>query len=402
MPPRRGFISPDTEKLIQEACTQLRAEAKPNISDVIRKIEARTGVALPYHTVRNRFQGKKHGHVSQQLLSPEAEKVLVDWVTFLSDTNHPVSEWTVRQKAEVLCGKTPSKTWMVSFLRRHPEVKLGKSSGLDRVPSSCPAGIQAVDGESDDQSSSSGVNDVNNGGENSRTKTAILPGDSQAFSAPVLSHHPPLAPRSVVPNSTTFPVNAFPMVLVPFPPSVFYASSTQPNQKRVAGRPTSPSNPVQAQLDTLSQTCSDLSQQYMELRSENLALKARCAIAETETRDLKRRLNTKKNKPQKRRKLNVKGLGLAKEREALRMAEEQKKREARAQRVARRAEREEQGRQRDPNAPFPGALTSKTKADLQDIAQILGLTTDGQKKDILTRINAHFDANPLLYGGFTL
>ncbi|GLB43946.1 hypothetical protein LshimejAT787_1501300 [Lyophyllum shimeji] len=83
-------------------------------------------------------------------------------------------------------------------------------------------------------------------------------------------------------------------------------------------------------------------------------------------------------------------------RQALRAAEEQRKREAREQRAAKEAEREEQRRQRDPNAPFTGALTSKTKADLQDIAQALGLTTDGQKKDLLARINAHFEANPSL------
>ena len=63
---------------------------------------------------------------------------------------------------------------------------------------------------------------------------------------------------------------------------------------------------------------------------------------------------------------------------------------------AKEAEREEQRRQRDPNAQFTGALTSKTKADLQDIAQVLGLATNGQKKDILARINSHFDANPVL------
>jgi hypothetical protein len=39
----------------------------------------------------------------------------------------------------------------------------------------------------------------------------------------------------------------------------------------------------------------------------------------------------------------------------------------------------------------------KAKADLQDIAQVLGLTMDGQKKDILANINAHFDANPILH-----
>jgi hypothetical protein len=41
-------------------------------------------------------------------------------------------------------------------------------------------------------------------------------------------------------------------------------------------------------------------------------------------------------------------------------------------------------------------LLLKTKANLQDIAQVLGLTMDGQKKDILAHINVHFDANPIL------
>ena len=53
MPPRKVSIRPDIENLIQEACTRLRAQPKANISDVIREIKARTGVTLPYHTVRN-------------------------------------------------------------------------------------------------------------------------------------------------------------------------------------------------------------------------------------------------------------------------------------------------------------------------------------------------------------
>ena len=134
-------------------------------------------------------------------------------------------------------------------------------------------------------------------------------------------------------------------------------------------------------------------------------LKAHCAIAGTQIQELKQQLNTKENRPQKRRKLNVnarwlnsdEGLRLAEEQEALRVAGDQKKREAREQRTAKEVEREEQRLQRDPTAPFAGALTSKTKADLQDIAQVLGLTTDGQKKDILARINAQFDANPVLH-----
>ncbi len=199
------------------------------------------------------------------------------------------------------------------------------------------------------------------------------------------------------------------MVLKPIPPSVFYASTTtRPKRKCITGRRalSSESNPVQAQLNTLSQAYSDLSHQIAELHSENSTLKAHCAIAGTEIQDLKRRLNAKGNKSQKRRKLNVEarwlnsdeGLRLAEEQEALRVAQEQKKNEAREQRAAKEAERDEQRRQRDPNAPFTGLLTmtSKTRADLQDIAQVLKLSTDGQKKDILARINAYFDANPAM------
>ena len=50
---------------------------------------------------------------------------------------------------------------------------------------------------------------------------------------------------------------------------------------------------------------------------------------------------------------------------------------------------------RDPNEPFIGALT--TKLDLQDIAQALGLSVDGAKKDILKCITNHFDTNPNLH-----
>ncbi|KAI0245976.1 hypothetical protein BJV78DRAFT_1258732 [Lactifluus subvellereus] len=39
MPPRRVPIGPDVERLIQESCTQLCAQAKPNISDIVHKIE---------------------------------------------------------------------------------------------------------------------------------------------------------------------------------------------------------------------------------------------------------------------------------------------------------------------------------------------------------------------------
>ena len=148
-----------------------------------------------------------------------------------------------------------------------------------------------------------------------------------------------------------------------------------------------------------------------ELRAHVAALESRVATAEAhaklayaEVHDLKRQLNTKTNKSKKRRKLNVdarwlnsdEGLRVAQEQEATRAAEEERRREVREQRTARQAERDEQRRQRDPNAPFTGTLATKAKADLQDIAQALELESDGQRKDILARINTHFDTHPHL------
>ncbi|KAG6816620.1 hypothetical protein H0H87_004467, partial [Tephrocybe sp. NHM501043] len=133
--PTRVPITPEVEKLIQEACTLLHTQAKPNITEVLRQIKDVHDVDLPYHTVRNGFLGihvpPRQAHVNQQLFSPEAEHVLIDWIKFLSDIGHTLSKRTIRKRAEALCGKKPSQSWIVFFLRRHPDIKLGKPSGLD-------------------------------------------------------------------------------------------------------------------------------------------------------------------------------------------------------------------------------------------------------------------------------
>ena len=93
MPPRQP-LSPEASQLIHEACNTLRAyppQIKSNITQVLRDIKNRTGHALPYDTVRHRFLGTslppREAHVNQLLLSPDAEKILLDWIIFLSDTS---------------------------------------------------------------------------------------------------------------------------------------------------------------------------------------------------------------------------------------------------------------------------------------------------------------------------
>jgi hypothetical protein len=89
-------------------------------------------------------------------------------------------------------------------------------------------------------------------------------------------------------------------------------------------------------------------------------------------------------------------LRLAQEQQALREKQENKKREAHEQRVAKEAERERLRLESDRNEPFTGALTTKSKPDLQDIAHALGLLTTGGKKVLLERITHCFNENPSL------
>ena len=126
---------------IREACNTLRTQAKPKITQVLQEIKDRTGHVLPYDTVRRRFLGislsPSEAHAHQQLLSPAVEKVLVDWIVFLSDTSHPLNKRSIRKKAEALCGRKPSESWIRAFLGRHPEVTLGRPSGLDPKRAQC-------------------------------------------------------------------------------------------------------------------------------------------------------------------------------------------------------------------------------------------------------------------------
>ena len=134
-------------------------------------------------------------------------------------------------------------------------------------------------------------------------------------------------------------------------------------------------------------------------------VEAHAQLAYTEVHALKWQLNAKTNKSTKQHKLNVnarwlnsdEGLRIAQEQETTRAAEEERRREVREQHTAKQVEWDEQCQQRDPNTPFACALVTKTKADLQDIAQVLGLAIDSQRKDLLVQINAHFDTHPHLH-----
>ena len=90
---------------------------------------------IPVQTLRNRHKGKSKphrlAHGMQQRLSPEAETVLVVWIQLWADTARPVSISRIQRIARDLAGGKVGKNWVYRFLERHPELKLGKPSGLD-------------------------------------------------------------------------------------------------------------------------------------------------------------------------------------------------------------------------------------------------------------------------------
>ncbi len=88
-------------------------------------------------TVRDRYWAvhapARVAHVGQQLLSPEEELAVVDWLEHLSEQGCPLDKCTVIDMTTILTEnpKPPNKKWIYRFLNRHPEIVLGKPSGLD-------------------------------------------------------------------------------------------------------------------------------------------------------------------------------------------------------------------------------------------------------------------------------
>lgn len=90
---------------------------------------------IPIQTLRDRNKGKtrpyRQSHEVQQRLSKEGEAVLVAWLQLWADTARPVSIPRIQRIARDLAGGKVGKNWIYRFLKRHPELKLGKPSGLD-------------------------------------------------------------------------------------------------------------------------------------------------------------------------------------------------------------------------------------------------------------------------------
>jgi ribosomal protein S14 len=126
---------PKVKEIILEGISILQSHSKPNVAKVAQELTATHGIVCPYSTLYRRFNGNtvaaSDAHIHQQLLTPGAETVLVDWLIFLGETSHGINKLGLCARVKQTCRKKPSDTWVDNFLRRHPEVVLRKTSGLD-------------------------------------------------------------------------------------------------------------------------------------------------------------------------------------------------------------------------------------------------------------------------------
>jgi len=90
---------------------------------------------IPPQTLSDRSKGKtkprQQAHGTQQRLSLDQEAVLVVWIQLWADTAHPISISQIQRIARDLVGGKVGKNWVYRFLQWHPQLKLGKPSGLD-------------------------------------------------------------------------------------------------------------------------------------------------------------------------------------------------------------------------------------------------------------------------------
>ena len=72
-----------------------------------------------------------------KLLTSIVSRIAHDWIEHRSETGHPLSKRSLLQKVEKVIGKKPSSKWYRRFLKHHPELCLGKPSGLDPKCAQC-------------------------------------------------------------------------------------------------------------------------------------------------------------------------------------------------------------------------------------------------------------------------
>ena len=118
-----------TEETLQQALHEIK-------NGMLDRKRAVKKYGILYTTIVGRLRGRQErcaAHTSQQVLSSIQEEVLCSWVEFYFAQGCPVGISQIHIIAQDIAGATkpPHCDWVCHFLKHHPELVMGKPSGLD-------------------------------------------------------------------------------------------------------------------------------------------------------------------------------------------------------------------------------------------------------------------------------
>jgi hypothetical protein len=92
-------------------------------------------VAILYHILIIFLGGKtrEDAHASERLLTAPQEEVLVNWVKVQGRRGVPMTYASVAQCAGEISGQHVGESWPKRFCRRHPDLKMKKTTGLEKA-----------------------------------------------------------------------------------------------------------------------------------------------------------------------------------------------------------------------------------------------------------------------------
>lgn len=128
----------DNLTLAYNELSELKESGQPiNIARTALKYQVKEST-LRYR-LKNGNTSKIEARITQQLLNESQEGVLTEWAAFWGAEGRPITDRRLRLKAQLIAGteRPPSRKWYRSFIKRHPDLKVGRGSGLDPKRAKC-------------------------------------------------------------------------------------------------------------------------------------------------------------------------------------------------------------------------------------------------------------------------
>jgi Tc5 transposase DNA-binding domain len=78
-------------------------------------------------------KSRHEAHADEQLLTPAQEEILVKWIKVQGHRGVPMTYRSVAHAAGEISGKPVGEVWPKRFRKRHPDLKMKKTTGLEKA-----------------------------------------------------------------------------------------------------------------------------------------------------------------------------------------------------------------------------------------------------------------------------